>query len=102
MLPDGMDGLEVCRRLREWSSVPILVLSALSQERQKVAALDLGADDYLTKPFGMSELTARVRAALRRSQAVKPDCRRPQLRPGRPDRGLWPPRRLQARPGGRS
>ena len=69
MLPGGMDGLEVCRRLREWSSLPILVLSALGQERKKVAALDLGADDYLTKPFGMDELTARVRAALRRSQS---------------------------------
>jgi two-component system KDP operon response regulator KdpE len=70
MLPGGMDGLEVCRRLREWSHVPILILSALGQERQKVAALDLGADDYLTKPFGMDELTARVRAALRRSRAA--------------------------------
>ena len=82
MLPGGMDGLEVCRRLREWSGVPILVLSALGQERQKVAALDLGADDYLTKPFGMDELTARVRAALRRSQAAKPGRRSRQLRPG--------------------
>lgn len=70
MLPGGMDGLEVCRRLREWSRLPILVLSAIGQERQKVAALDMGADDYLTKPFGMDELTARVRAALRRSQAT--------------------------------
>ena len=65
MMP-GMNGLEVCRRLREWTEVPILVLSARAQERQKVAALDLGADDYLTKPFGMDELTARIRAALRR------------------------------------
>jgi two-component system KDP operon response regulator KdpE len=71
MLPGGMDGLEVCRRLREWSSLPILVLSALGQERKKVSALDLGADDYLTKPFGMDELTARVRAALRRAQIDK-------------------------------
>lgn len=69
MLPGGMDGLEVCRRLREWTQAPILVLSAMGQERQKVAALDLGADDYLTKPFGMDELTARVRAALRRYKA---------------------------------
>ncbi|MES2462629.1 MAG: response regulator transcription factor [Armatimonadota bacterium] len=66
MLPGAMSGLDVCRRLRDWSSVPILILSALGQERQKVAALDQGADDYLTKPFGMDELTARVRAALRR------------------------------------
>lgn len=68
MLPGDMGGLEVCRRLREWSSLPILVLSALGQERRKVEALDLGADDYLTKPFGMDELTARVRAALRRAR----------------------------------
>jgi two-component system KDP operon response regulator KdpE len=67
MMPGAIGGLEVCRRLREWSLVPILILSALGQERQKVAALDLGADDYLTKPFGMDELTARVRAALRRA-----------------------------------
>lgn len=72
MLPGRTDGLEVCRRLREWSQVPILMLSALGQERQKVAALDAGADDYLTKPFGMDELTARVRAALRRARGAKP------------------------------
>lgn len=72
MLPGGTDGLEVCRRLREWTQVPILMLSALGQERQKVAALDAGADDYLTKPFGMDELTARVRAALRRAHGAKP------------------------------
>ncbi len=72
MLPGELDGLEVCRRLREWSDVPILMLSALGQERQKVAALNGGADDYLTKPFGMDELTARVRAALRRSRGAKP------------------------------
>jgi two-component system, OmpR family, KDP operon response regulator KdpE len=68
MLPGEMNGLEVCRRLREWTTVPILILSALGNEQQKVKALDLGADDYLTKPFGMDELTARVRAALRRSK----------------------------------
>lgn len=62
----GISGLEVCQRLREWSDVPILVLSARGQERDKVDALDRGADDYLTKPFGMDELLARVRAALRR------------------------------------
>jgi two-component system KDP operon response regulator KdpE len=71
MMPE-MDGLEVCKRLRAWSDVPILVLSARTQERQKVVALDLGADDYLTKPFGMDELTARIRAALRRSVLAKP------------------------------
>jgi two-component system KDP operon response regulator KdpE len=72
MLPGEIDGIEVCRRLREWSSVPILMLSALGQERQKVAALDYGADDYLTKPFGMGELAARVRAALRRYRPDQP------------------------------
>jgi two-component system, OmpR family, KDP operon response regulator KdpE len=63
-LPD-MDGVEVCRRLRAWSSVPIVVLSADADERRKVLALDEGADDYVTKPFSMSELLARVRVALR-------------------------------------
>jgi two-component system KDP operon response regulator KdpE len=77
MLPGQIDGLEVCRRLREWTALPIIVLSAISQERQKVAALDLGADDYLTKPFGMDELTARVRAALRRARRDKPHAETP-------------------------
>ena len=67
MMP-RMDGLEVCRRVREHSAVPIIVLTALDAESDKVAALDLGADDYLTKPFGVEELLARVRAALRRTQ----------------------------------
>ena len=62
-----VDGLEVVRQTREWSKVPIIVLSARGEERDKVAALDLGADDYLTKPFGMEELLARVRVALRRT-----------------------------------
>lgn len=62
-----VDGLEVVRQTREWSQVPIIVLSARGDERDKVAALDLGADDYLTKPFGMEELLARLRAALRRT-----------------------------------
>lgn len=66
MMP-RMDGLEVCRRVRQTSHVPIIVLTALDAEGDKVAALDLGADDYLTKPFGVEELLARVRAALRRS-----------------------------------
>jgi two-component system KDP operon response regulator KdpE len=65
-LPD-MDGLEVCRRLREWSQVPIVVLSVRDSERDKVTALDHGADDYLTKPFGIGELLARIRVALRHS-----------------------------------
>ena len=67
-LPD-LDGLEVCRRIRGWSDVPIVVLSADSTEDRKVSALDEGADDYMTKPFGMRELNARVRVALRHSQA---------------------------------
>jgi two-component system, OmpR family, KDP operon response regulator KdpE len=64
-LPD-MEGREVALALRKWSAVPILVLSARGQEREKVALLDAGADDYLTKPFGFEELVARIRAALRR------------------------------------
>src|ERR671929_1353702 len=62
-----MDGLELCRRIRAMSSVPIIVLSVKGEERTKVEALDIGADDYVTKPFGMDELLARVRAALRRA-----------------------------------
>src|SRR5215475_11464504 len=62
-----MDGLELCRRIRAVSSVPIIVLSVKGEERSKVEALDSGADDYVTKPFGIDELLARVRAALRRS-----------------------------------
>jgi two-component system, OmpR family, KDP operon response regulator KdpE len=62
-----MDGVELCRRIREVSSVPIIVLSVKGEERSKVEALDSGADDYVTKPFGIDELMARVRAALRRS-----------------------------------
>jgi len=65
-LPD-MDGIEVIRRLREWSAVPIIVLSARGQEQDKVAALDAGADDYVSKPFGASEMLARIRVALRHS-----------------------------------
>ncbi len=69
VLPDG-SGTDVCRELRTWSSMPIVVLSAVGDEQEKVAALDAGADDYVTKPFGMEELLARLRAALRRSPAV--------------------------------
>lgn len=67
-LPD-MDGIEVIRKIRSWSNMPILVISARTQEKEKVAALDAGADDYITKPFGTSELMARIRSALRRSSA---------------------------------
>lgn len=68
-LPD-MDGIEVCARLREWTQCPIIVLSVRDNERDKVAALDKGADDYLTKPFGIEELLARVRVALRHSTRI--------------------------------
>ena len=64
----SLDGFEVCRRLREWSEVPIIMLSARADETDKVKCLDLGADDYLTKPFGTGELLARVRAVLRRTK----------------------------------
>jgi two-component system KDP operon response regulator KdpE len=68
----GMSGIEVCREIRKSSSVPIIVLSVRGEERTKVEALDAGADDYITKPFGMDELLARVRVALRRSPEIKP------------------------------
>jgi two-component system KDP operon response regulator KdpE len=64
----GLDGQDVLRRLREWLTAPIIILSARDQEKQKVEALDAGADDYLTKPFGMGELLARMRTALRHAR----------------------------------
>jgi two-component system KDP operon response regulator KdpE len=64
----GISGVEVCRELREWSDAAVLVVSVVGDEAEKVAALDAGADDYVTKPFGMDELLARLRAALRRAQ----------------------------------
>ena len=67
LLPDGR-GTDVCRELRSWSEVPILVLSAVGEEEEKIAALDAGADDYVTKPFSSDELLARLRAALRRTR----------------------------------
>jgi two-component system KDP operon response regulator KdpE len=66
VLPDGQ-GVEVCQEVRQWSGLPILVLSAIGDEREKVRALDAGADDYVTKPFGTDELLARLRAVMRRS-----------------------------------
>ena len=69
VLPDRR-GTEVCRELRTWSKAPILVLSAVGEENEKVAALDAGADDYVTKPFGTDELLARLRAALRRAAPI--------------------------------
>jgi two-component system, OmpR family, KDP operon response regulator KdpE len=74
VLPDGQ-GVEVCREVRRWSGLPILVLSAVGDEREKVRALDAGADDYVTKPFGTDELLARLRAVMRRSadQGTSPE-----------------------------
>ena len=69
-LPD-LDGVEVIRRLREWASTPIIVLSARGQERDKITALDAGADDYVSKPFGVGELLARMRVALRHSAGLR-------------------------------
>ena len=71
-LPD-MDGVEVTRRLREWTQIPIIIVSVREQEKDKIAALDAGADDYLTKPFSVGELMARLRSALRRSAQAETD-----------------------------
>jgi two-component system KDP operon response regulator KdpE len=72
VLPDG-DGIEVCRQLREWTTIPIIVLSAVGEEEQKVRALEAGADDYVTKPFGARELVARLQATLRRATPAPDD-----------------------------
>lgn len=71
-LPD-MDGIDIIKQTREWSSLPIIVISARMQEREKVAALDAGADDYITKPFGTDELLARIRTAIRHSNKIVDD-----------------------------
>jgi two-component system KDP operon response regulator KdpE len=76
----GIEGLEVCRQLREWSKVPIIVLSVREGETDKIAALDMGADDYLTKPFSLEELLARLRAVLRRVRDDETDT--PSLQAG--------------------
>lgn len=68
LLMPGLDGFEVCRQLREWSKVPIIVISSSNVEADKIAALDLGADDYVVKPFGIGEMQARVRAIMRRAK----------------------------------
>jgi DNA-binding response OmpR family regulator len=81
MLP-RMDGLEVCRRMRAKSSVPIIMLTAKAEEIDKVLGLELGADDYITKPFSMREFRSRVRAALRRAEMVAPDPATEPLRRG--------------------
>jgi len=88
MLP-GMSGLDVCQSLREWSQAPIIILSGRDEEDAKIRALDLGADDYLIKPFGLGELLARIRAALRRAGAPAPS---PVLESG--ELRLDQPRRL--------
>jgi two-component system KDP operon response regulator KdpE len=80
-LPD-MDGLEVTRRIREWSQVPIIVISARGKEQDKVRALDLGADDYLTKPFGVPELMARIRVAVRRGKTTDGGVTEPAFESG--------------------
>ena len=78
MMP-GVDGLEVTRRIRQSSMIPIIILTALDGERDKIRAFDLGADDYLTKPFGVGELLARVKAVLRRAQWTEPPTRQGRL-----------------------
>jgi len=81
MMPK-VDGFEVCQRLREWSQIPIIMLSARGDEEDKVKCLDLGADDYITKPFGVEELLARVKAVFRRTQAVGATLTRPAFTSG--------------------
>ncbi len=75
----GLHGLEVLRRLRTWSTVPVVVLTATDAERDKVTAFELGADDYVTKPFGMAELLARIKVALRHGEQAKGTLARPHL-----------------------
>jgi two-component system KDP operon response regulator KdpE len=80
-LPD-MDGVDLTRRIREWSAIPIIIVSARGKEQDKVVALDAGADDYLTKPFGVGELLARVRVALRHQAIANPQTGEPMLEVG--------------------
>lgn len=77
-----IDGFEICRRIREWSTVPIIMLSARGNENDKVRCLDLGADDYITKPFGTNELLARVRAVMRRNKEPDVTATRPTFSDG--------------------
>ena len=93
VLPDGR-GSDVCREVRQWSKLPILMLSAVGDEREKVRALDAGADDYVTKPFGTDELLARLRAIMRRSTDAAGEPRAADRRLGdRPHRPASRPRR---------
>ena len=81
MLP-GMDGFEICRRIREKSGVPIIMLTAREEETDKVFGLEIGADDYITKPFSMRELMARVQANLRRTRRAEPEAAKPDIEIG--------------------
>ena len=81
MLP-GMDGFEICRRIREKSGVPIIMLTAREEETDKVFGLEIGADDYITKPFSMRELLARVQANLRRTRRPEPEAQKPDIEIG--------------------
>ena len=86
-LPD-IDGVVVCRRLREWTQLPVIILSANGEDEAKVRALDEGADDYVTKPFSVPELLARMRVAVRRAARDRPS-RRSVIRAGT-SRSTWP------------
>ena len=97
-LPD-IDGMEVIRQVREWSQMPIVILSARGQEQEKVKALDAGADDYLTKPFSVGELLARIRVALRHAATAAGEAGRAGLRAGRSAGRSGPAAGVRRRPG---
>src|SRR5438105_10738808 len=86
MLPD-LDGIEVCRRIRKSSDIPILMLTARDEDVDKIIGLEVGADDYLTKPFNPRELVARVKSILRRSAPERRELENKVVRPGEPPRG---------------
>ena len=94
-----MDGVEVCRRIRQWTETPILVLSAHGTELRKVAALDEGADDFITKPFGMAELEARIRVALRHRARAPASATSPSASTSAPSRSTLPPAASRSRVG---
>ena len=91
----GMDGLETCRAIRSGSDIPVIILSVRNTEKDKVAALDAGADDYVTKPFGIEELLARIRAALRRSPSSPEGGPHGYQRDRSGNRFRYPPRARQ-------